>query len=113
MTQIIGWPGGDPILSNVLVYRQIAIDALRRSQEWNAKHIRGNVKSLDLNQTSFKDSLIAIVFGGMVIEASLWVVGCDRLGEPTGCGSHPEQLAEFAPSRGVHLGVTAQHVVKM
>jgi hypothetical protein len=86
MTHMIGGPP-DPLLTNAIVYRDIALAALARSQEWDSKHVKprgdgGRVIDLDLAQPSFKDSLIAIVFAGMYMEAALWIVGCRRLGIP-------------------------------
>jgi hypothetical protein len=75
----------EPILTNVVIYRAIATEALSASEAWDKKHTRPNgtggfVRTLDLTHTSFKNSLVAVVFSGMVIEATMWIVGCRKLG---------------------------------
>jgi hypothetical protein len=86
MSHIVGW-SPDPILSNLLVYRTIAVDALAASEASYTEHTRqtedgGLVTTLDPQQMSFRHSLIAIVFAGMYMEAALWVFGCGKLGIP-------------------------------
>ena len=78
----------DPIFSNARVYEQIAVEALDRAQSSLAAHRQpkedgseGYVLTGDPTRASFKDSMIAMVFAGMTMEARLWLHGCDRLGD--------------------------------
>jgi hypothetical protein len=67
------WNPDDPILSNAGIYRQLAIDALARSQACGEEaSARG----------ALSDSLVAIVFAYVATEALLWIVGCTKLGAP-------------------------------
>jgi hypothetical protein len=77
----------DPILTNADVYREIAVESLRSAEFALDAHKRrkengspGFVLSYDPARTSFKHSMIAIVFAGMCIEARLWLYGSQRLG---------------------------------
>lgn len=83
MTHLIGWPN-DPMLTNALVYRAIALEALEASErDLAAGTLRDGqtlITTLDPGQTSFKQSLVSIVFAGMYMEAKLWQTGCKRLG---------------------------------
>ena len=70
------------------MYQQIAVEALDRARSSGAAHRRpkedgseGYVLTIDPMRASFKDSMIAIVFAGMTMEAQLWLHGCGRLGE--------------------------------
>jgi len=80
-------PTADVVLSNAHVYREIAEDAQQRSQASLEAHRSpkddgspGYVLTRDPNQASFKNSMIAIVFAGMTMEARLWLFGCARVG---------------------------------
>ena len=77
----------DPIVSNFIVYRQIAVESLARAQEDLARHTRprddgaeGQVKTFDPTFGSFKSAMVAIVFAGIYMEAILWIYGTNRLG---------------------------------
>ena len=77
----------DPIFTNVAAYREIAAEALRESEAFFEAHRRpkgdgsgGHILSVDPDRQSFKQSLIAIAFTGMFIEAALWLYGCRKLG---------------------------------
>lgn len=74
----------DHAVSNLATLRSIATEAGARVQA-ELEHVRvrsdaGSAPNLD---RAFRDSLIAIAFAGMAIEATLWIVGCAKLGEPT------------------------------
>jgi hypothetical protein len=80
-------PAVDPILTNAAVYRAIATEAYARATaELDARRTPigeghpGHVVRYDPEQKSFKDSMIAIVFVGMYIEARFWTYGCSKLG---------------------------------
>ena len=77
----------DPVLSNAVLYRQMAEDAFAAAQASLSAHRRpkddgsdGYVFSYDPSRASFKHSLIAIVFAGITIEAYLWLYGSEVLG---------------------------------
>ena len=79
--------GPDLILTNAGVYRTIALEACARAEaEVDARQTPigeghpGHVVRYDPEQKSFKDSMIAIVFAGMYIEARFWIHGCATLG---------------------------------
>src|SRR5689334_9733852 len=78
------------ILTNIDVYRAIALEALQRAEESGAAHRRpmpdghaGSILTPDPTRTSFKQSMIAIVFAGMYLEALLHIIGTKRLGRAT------------------------------
>lgn len=73
------------VISNHLVYLEIARETLTRSQRLSRRNRtelpggRGIVR-FDRGQRSFKAALIAIAFAGMYLEALLHLVGARRLG---------------------------------
>ncbi len=76
------------MLSNANVYLAIAEEALAESKKLDEASQRprpdgepGIVKTLDPERASFKQSLIAIVFAGIYLEALLYIVGMDKLGK--------------------------------
>lgn len=79
-------PAG-PIFSNSRIYRDIAVEALSASESAFSEGSRpkddgssGRVLVYDPEHRSFKQSMIAVVFAGMYIEARLWLHGSSRLG---------------------------------
>lgn len=73
------------VISNHLVYLEIAREALARSQRLsrrNRTELPGGraIIRADRGQRSFKAALIAIAFAGMYFEALLHLVGSRRLG---------------------------------
>ena len=77
----------ESVVTNLNIYREIAEDALERSEQALREHCRkrpggqrGTIITLDPNRASFKESLIALVFSGIYLEALLHVVGCQRVG---------------------------------
>ncbi len=76
------------MLSNANVYLAIAEEALAESKKLDEASQRpgpdgepGIVKTLDPERTSFKQSLVAMVFAGIYLEALLYMVGIDKLGK--------------------------------
>lgn len=76
------------MLSNVDVYIAIAEEALAESQRLDAaartpkpNSEPGYIIAWDATRSSFKQSLIAIAFSGMYLEALLYLVGVSRLGK--------------------------------
>ncbi len=76
------------MLSNANVYLAIAEEALAESKKLDEASQRprpdgepGIVKTLDPERTSFKQSLIAMVFAGIYLDALLYIVGTDKLGK--------------------------------
>lgn len=63
----------DHVVSNLAMFRNIATHALAGA----GADPRGSRRG------SLKDALSAIAFAGMAIEATTWIVGCAKLGEPT------------------------------
>ena len=60
---------------------------LKRSEQALREHRRdkpdgqpGSITTFDPNRVSFKESLIALVFSGLYLEALLHIVGCQLLG---------------------------------
>lgn len=79
--------GGPPPLTNISVYWAITEEAAseaKRLQEANRRPKPdgqlGWIITLDPEQRSFKQALIAIAFSGMYLEALLGLVGTERLG---------------------------------
>lgn len=77
----------DPIFTNSRLYRDIATEALSASEAAFVEKSRpkddgspGHVIAYDPECRSFKQSMIAIVFAGMYMEARLWLFGCSLLG---------------------------------
>ena len=77
-----------PMLSNANVYLAIAEEALAESKKLDEASQKprpdgepGIVKTLDPERTSFKQSLIAMVFAGIYLDALLYIVGTDILGK--------------------------------
>jgi hypothetical protein len=77
----------DPIFTNSRLYRDIATEALSASEDAFVQKSRpkddsspGHVIAYDPEYRSFKQSMIAIVFAGMYMEARLWLFGCSLLG---------------------------------
>ena len=73
------------VISNHLVYLAIAKESLAKSQRFSQRQRTelANGRALiryDPKQRSFKNSLIAIAFSGMYLEALLHLVGSRRLG---------------------------------
>ena len=72
--------------TNIEVFRSIALEALQASREATDADRRprtdgeGFILSLDPAQTSFKQSLIAIAFAGVYLEALLFIEGSRILG---------------------------------
>ena len=69
------------------MYREIAAESLRESEEFFEAHRRprddgsgGHVITVDPDRQSLKHSFIAIAFAGMYIEAALWLYGSRKLG---------------------------------
>jgi hypothetical protein len=69
-----------PVISNLDVYLAIATEALTRSQELDAEQTRpmpdgmpGQIITWDPTRSSFKHSLIAIVFAGVYLDALLYI----------------------------------------
>jgi hypothetical protein len=80
-------PLSNPVVSNADFYRQMAEEALAAAQVSLAAHRRpkddgaeGYIFSYDPTRTSFRQSLVAIVFAGIAIEAFLWLYGSEALG---------------------------------
>ncbi len=76
------------MLSNVTVYLAIADTALAEAQRLDAEGRRpkpngepGFIITFDPDQQSFKQSLIALVFAGVYLEALMYLVGIQRLGK--------------------------------
>jgi hypothetical protein len=76
------------MLSNANVYLAIAEEALAESKQLDEASQRpkpdgqpGFVITYDPEHTSFKQSLIAMVFAGIYLEALLYIVGMDKLGK--------------------------------
>ena len=76
------------MLSNADVYLAIAEEALAESRKLDEAFIRpkpegqpGTVKTFDPIRTSFKQSLIAMVFAGIYLESLLFIVGMEKLGK--------------------------------
>lgn len=77
----------DPIFTNSQLYRDIAKESLLATTTEANKRRRlktdgssGHIITYDPEHRSFKQSMIAIVFAGMYIEAQLWLSGCNILG---------------------------------
>ena len=75
------------VISNIRAYLAVATDALAASKHLEASHRRpksdgspGWIIAYDPIQRSFKQSLIAIVFAGIYLDALLYIVGTQRLG---------------------------------
>ena len=75
-------------MSNAHVYLTIAEEALAESKQLDqaARTPRpdgepGFVIAYDQERTSFKRSLVAMVFSGVYLEAILYIVGVERLGK--------------------------------
>lgn len=76
------------VLTNINVYLEIAEDALAASNHLfensttpNEIAAEGHVMTRDPERKSFKQSLVAIAFSGMYLEALLGLVGTARLGK--------------------------------
>ncbi len=98
----------DPIFSNSRVYHDIAVEALTASESASTAGSRpkgdgspGRVLAYDPERRSFKQSMIAIVFAGMYIEAQLWLHGCGRLGIAKYRSIDKQPLEERLPVLGV------------
>ena len=75
-------------MSNANVYIVIAEEALAESKQLDEASQRpkpdgqsGFVITYDPERTSFKQSLIAMVFAGIYLDALLYIVGMDKLGK--------------------------------
>lgn len=86
MGGIVGWIA--PMVSNADVYLAIAEEALETSKQHYEAARRprpdgqpGYVITHDPDRTSFKQSLIAIAFAGIYLDALLYIVGVERLGK--------------------------------
>lgn len=104
----------DPIFSNAKVYQQIAVEALARARSSLAEHRRpredgspGHVLTGDLERASFKNSMIAMVFAGMTMEAQLWLHGCERLGTVQYKPIDAQALELRLAPLGIHDGTMA------
>ncbi len=78
----------NPMLTNAHIYRAIAEEALMEAErlEQEARQPKpdgssGQVVKLDQERKSFKQSLIAIAFSGVYLEALLYVKGMQRIGD--------------------------------
>ncbi len=76
------------MLSNLTIYLAIAEDALAESQRLDAAARRpkpsgepGFIITFDPDRQSFKQSLIALVFAGVYLDALICLVGTQRLGK--------------------------------
>ena len=76
------------MISNADIYLAIAEEALAESQRLRAlatspmpDGLPGHVVAWDPQRKSFKQSLIAIAFAGVYLEAVLYAVGASRLGK--------------------------------
>lgn len=76
------------MLSNLHTYLAIAEQALLESHRHDADARRqrpdgepGSIITFDPDRKSFKQSLVALVFAGVYLEALLFVVGVQRLGK--------------------------------
>lgn len=74
-------------MSNVNAYLAIANDALATSRRATESHRRpkpdgspGWIITPDPTRSSFRNSLIAVVFAGVYLDALLYIVGTQRLG---------------------------------
>ena len=87
--------------TNIDVYRSIAVDALAASERATAAHRRpkpdgagGSIIVVDPDRVAFKQSMIAIAFAGMYLEALFFVVGTERLGRAVYLGHERETYEE-------------------
>jgi len=98
----------DPIFSDSRIYRDIAVEALSASESAFSAGSRpkedgssGRVLAYDPEHRSFKQSMIAIVFAGLYIEARLWLHGCSRLGIAKYRSIDRRPLEDRLPALGV------------
>jgi hypothetical protein len=89
------------MISNLAVYRSIATDALAAAKEAERTRRRpredgepGSIITPDPARTSFKHSVIAIAFVGVYIDALVWIVGTQLLGEKAFAAIEKERLEE-------------------
>ena len=103
------------LLTNVHVYRAIAEEAFSEASRLEVEARRpkpdgapGYVISLDPSRSAFKQSLIAIAFSGVYLEALLFLRGTQRLGD--------QWLQEFDrktyEEKLKHLGVTDESLIQ-
>jgi hypothetical protein len=100
------------MISNVQVYRAIALEALERSNR-DAESSRTPtddgtrfVVVYDPSQRSFKDAMIAIAFAGMWLEARLYLEFRRRLGTPV-----PKKIDHQPYDKKLQALGIADHVV--
>src|SRR5690348_5622017 len=98
------------MISNVEIYLSVAEEALAESQRLAAEARsprpdgeNGHVIAWDPERKSFKQSLIAIAFSGMYLEAMLYLVGVSRLGKTHYLDQVDKRKYEFKLSA---LGIT-------
>jgi len=75
------------VISNIDTYFAVAHEALKKSKRYDAQYRKpkpdgspGHIITFDRGRKSFKNSLIAIVFAGVYLDALLFIVGTQRLG---------------------------------
>lgn len=96
------------IITDLSVYHSIAKDALAQSEQVSVANRRpkpdgsaGFIITFDPEQTSFKKSLIALVFAGIYFEALLWLEGCRRMGEDKYRAIDKKKYEERLPELGI------------
>lgn len=103
------------MLSNADIYLAIAVEALEASKRLDEASRRpkpdgqpGFVITYDPARGSFKQSLIAIVFAGIYLDALLYIVGVTKLGK-----SHYRKIEHAKYETKLEaLGVTDEKIVK-
>jgi hypothetical protein len=97
------WNPDDPILSNAQIYRQLAIEALAKSQADS---------EAETWRSALSQSLTAIVFAYVATEALLWIVGCTKLGVPTYTAVDSDVLENKLKALGVTDSVLLADAVR-
>jgi hypothetical protein len=97
------------MMSNADVYLAIAEEALSQSEKFQTAARTpkpdgspGFVIKYDPDQRSFKQSLIAIIFSGVYLDALLYIVGIERLGRT----NYQTIDREHYEAKLEHLGAT-------
>jgi hypothetical protein len=103
------------MLSNANIYLTIAVEALKASKRLDEASRRpkpdgqpGFVVTLDPERKSFKQSLVAIVFAGIYLEALLYIVGVAKFGK----GGYEKIDLQHYENRLVALGISDQETLK-
>ena len=109
-----------PTISNLDVYLAIATEALVRSQELDAAQTRpmpdgqpGQIITCDPSRGSFKNSLTAIVFAGVYLDALLYVARRNQRSIPAKKLDRPTKKGRGRYEVGLaHLGITDPELVE-